>query len=77
MTLDEFISEENWPPASIGFRLRRGRVVWTSARYTEGNMTGLAEVSRIVHEGGQAFTRSSSADPSTPIKFVYPPAVTP
>lgn len=72
MTLDEFISDENWPKGSTGFRLPRGRVVWTMARYTEGNSTGLAEVSRIVHVDGRPVNRFRSVDPSTPIEFVFP-----
>lgn len=70
MTLDEFNQSENWPIGSHGFRLPRGRAVWTCVRYTEGGTVGRMEVSRIVHEGGQTFTRCSYPAPETSMIFV-------
>ncbi len=87
ITLDQWIhdSESEWPnqrrpgtpapsgPTCAGFRLRRGRVVWTVAYYPDGCAGHLVAVSRIVHEDGQTFSRVAYVDRDTPIEFVYEP----
>jgi len=72
VTLDQWISDydSNWPSGSAGFRLRGGRVLWTSADYPDGCSGHLVRVSRIVHERGGVFTRVAYVDRDAEIQFV-------
>lgn len=71
MTLDEWINAGNeWPKESEGFRLRGGRCVWTTAHYPDGSDGNNVQLSRIVTENGQTFSRVSYADRDTEIQFV-------
>ena len=75
MTLHEFVEGgSEFPRRCLGMRVAGGRQTWTTAHYPDGCSGNYVTVSRIVHEGGETFTRTCRYDRDTQIEFVYPDA---
>ncbi len=71
MTLDEWIAEDcTFPPGSVGFKLRGGRVVWENAWYPDRSTGRRVAIGRIITEGTLTFGLTAYVAPQTSITFV-------